>query len=951
MWERLQSFAKQSKATHDSNSTTDTPSTSKPRLEGTWSRIGSTRADSHEKEHTSAAACEHKSIGDKASRGEATGFESAAESHRSPGPTPRSHRSATAPNQQQQRRQQQRPAPANKGGRLETSNNRTEPSSAPRGPSDDAQEPAVSSLRERPLGFGQTVAPACSSTELSDSRAETGSESVCLVCRERATFWAIGSCAHRICLLCAHRIRCLYRLRRCVVCNQDLEEMLVIPAGEMQSSPELKQDATTDSNPDIAQDMWDATAAMKYSNRTAWEQMRALQIPTCPACGFQSASPSGLRRHVQKTHPSYALCEVCAGSGRKYWAELRLYPVRTKAAHSRAARSSPEERMSGGSRDGTLRDHLRSEHAECRFCKRFYYDDDALYEHLTQSHETCALCERDGIQYVYYRNFEALEEHYRSAHYVCDAPSCRGLAFATLLDLQAHQRRACPGAHQSTASSATALGRTFRFQELQQQQQQQQQQRSGQSSWNVNETSSARQYDGIIHRRDEPTITAARRRGFSGSAVVYASATESTTEQVALRRTPETSESRNRQRQTVDQRPRTDHDTLPCDSMAHAADARYRPYETNASNSDPRFATSNPGIGTNHRQRQALDTEVAHSSRDVQSQRAGDAEFRTAADHAMHPIPKTEEEAMRRGARLLERVKALLRAESPGGQESWLAFCAHCERLVRGELQAGACVQALERLLMESGASRSVAAAILFEMCALQPDPRLREALFAACRALAAHPRVQSNEAPPAGNLPATRTLSSVVRNTNAHQLSSNARARAQIPPGPDAFPCLRRTSTPAAAADASTHASATERRGRLSASARIDTSAPGEGAHNLSNSISDTENALAMMRVGGVESPGTPQQSCNAGRSAVSSSAQATRFDGGTLFEPGRGGKVLHVAQLAREHQAQRLERGVWIGRRGFAWEHERDAQRRLAAKTQLKDIAATRSPESSAS
>lgn len=104
-------------------------------------------------------------------------------------------------------------------------------------------------------------------------------------------------------------------------------------------------------------------------------------------------------------------------------------------------------------------------------------------------------------------------------------------------------------------------------------------------------------------------------------------------------------------------------------------------------------------------------------------------------------------------------------------------------------------------------------------------------------------------------------------------------------------------------------------------------------------------------MRVGGVESPGTPQQSCNAGRSAVSSSAQATRFDGGTLFEPGRGGKVLHVAQLAREHQAQRLERGVWIGRRGFAWEHERDAQRRLAAKTQLKDIAATRSPESSAS
>lgn len=140
-------------------------------------------------------------------------------------------------------------------------------------------------------------------------------------------------------------------------------------------------------------------------------------------CGAPShRNVNGLRTHVREEHGSI-FCDVCVSSRIEYKSMLPIYPLDTPG---------------NGKKSAKLHEHVRKEHPACRFCGTHFLDDDELFSHLQKNHEACHICERAGRLHEYFRSFSTLEAHYRSQHFVCDDPACRGVVFASVLDLQAH---------------------------------------------------------------------------------------------------------------------------------------------------------------------------------------------------------------------------------------------------------------------------------------------------------------------------------------------------------------------------------------------------------------------------------------------------------------------------------------------------------------------------------
>lgn len=60
---------------------------------------------------------------------------------------------------------------------------------------------------------------------------------------------------------------------------------------------------------------------------------------------------------------------------------------------------------------------------------------------IDRDHHSCHICERQGIIYQYYKNYEALESHFRAAHFICEDPRCltnRFVVFSDSIDLTTH---------------------------------------------------------------------------------------------------------------------------------------------------------------------------------------------------------------------------------------------------------------------------------------------------------------------------------------------------------------------------------------------------------------------------------------------------------------------------------------------------------------------------------
>jgi hypothetical protein len=84
------------------------------------------------------------------------------------------------------------------------------------------------------------------------------------------------------------------------------------------------------------------------------------------------------------------LCSLCLQEG-------RLFPLELEAYEGAEA----------------LQAHTAAAHPHCDFCRRTFYDDDALWKHMHQVHYSCHVCPPPIAANAYFNRARDLLEHMR----------------------------------------------------------------------------------------------------------------------------------------------------------------------------------------------------------------------------------------------------------------------------------------------------------------------------------------------------------------------------------------------------------------------------------------------------------------------------------------------------------------------------------------------------------
>lgn len=280
--------------------------------------------------------------------------------------------------------------------------------------------------------------------EEADTEEHAGS--ICSICAERVQDWAVGHCPHVVCGDCSHRMRVLYDRKTCVMCNAELRQVAVVPLRHYRPDMDFEQAvALPGAFQDKQVEMWfvDRVRHQQLKNVRGWK----CSHKQCIGKGVQEslfANATQLRAHARSEHRAI-YCEICFTGRKCFVSEMQLYTMDADRNYS-----------------SRLRGHLRKEHPQCRFCRHYYLDDEKLYAHLQETHETCFICERNGRMHEYYVNYEQLENHYRKEHYVCRDEGCRGVVFATQIELQTHEHTR----HNDNPRSARARALRVNLQQL-----------------------------------------------------------------------------------------------------------------------------------------------------------------------------------------------------------------------------------------------------------------------------------------------------------------------------------------------------------------------------------------------------------------------------------------------------------------------------------------------------
>ncbi|CDF36477.1 unnamed protein product [Chondrus crispus] len=351
-----------------------------------------------------------------------------------------------------------------------------------------SRPPATSASRPRRAPNRRAAAhkPAVTGTTAQPA-VEEPAGSVCTICANVARDWAVGNCPHVVCGDCSHRMRVLYDRKACVMCQVDLRQVVVVPVRVYHEGMSF-DDAVA-----LPGAFQDKPVQMWFIERTRHQQLKNFRgwkcsHKHCNAKGGQEsvfANATQLRAHA-KTEHNALYCETCFSGKKNFVSEIQLYPL---DAHKKFS--------------SRLKDHLRKNHPQCRFCRRYYLDDEKLYAHLQEQHEACRMCERNGRMHEYYLNFQELEKHYRKEHYTCPHEGCRGEVFATHIELQAHEHTR----HSDNTRGARPRALTVNLQQL-----------------HGERDPRRRRADTPQDLRREQTRQAARRRAFLSSNVVFSGA-------------------------------------------------------------------------------------------------------------------------------------------------------------------------------------------------------------------------------------------------------------------------------------------------------------------------------------------------------------------------------------------------------------------------------------------
>ncbi|KAM0787208.1 hypothetical protein ACM66B_006447 [Microbotryomycetes sp. NB124-2] len=241
-----------------------------------------------------------------------------------------------------------------------------------------------------------------------DEADEDDDGAVCFICAEVAQLWALGECNHRTCHTCSIRLRALYKKKECTFCKTDLPRVIFT-----QDAEKVFSDYAPQSLP-----FSDSKLGISFETRDQLEDSISLLRFNCPepTCEDVRQSWPDLKRHVKAAHHTQ-ICDLCSFNKKIFAHEHTLY------------------------NQTDMRQHLNADHPSCDFCRRNFYDSDQLYAHCREKHEECFICIRQGIRHQYHLDYQQLEAHFKSAHFMCPHPEClqqKFVVFESELDLQAH---------------------------------------------------------------------------------------------------------------------------------------------------------------------------------------------------------------------------------------------------------------------------------------------------------------------------------------------------------------------------------------------------------------------------------------------------------------------------------------------------------------------------------
>ncbi|TAQ91303.1 hypothetical protein B7494_g272 [Chlorociboria aeruginascens] len=246
---------------------------------------------------------------------------------------------------------------------------------------------------------------------------------VCFICASTVVHISVAPCNHRMCHICALRMRALYKGRDCPHCRTSGEYVVFT------DNPNKRFEDFTET--DFVKT--DKEIGIQFDQLDIWEDVQLLLRWNCPdaSCDVACLGLRDLHHHVWAVHRR-KMCHLCTESKKVFSHEHELFTERELQQHKKKGDDNP----------GAIDQSGFKGHPLCDFCNQRFYGDDELFIHCRGRHESCFICDRQTGRPNYYVDVGALRLHNRKDHFPCPHPECQPnqlIVFGSEIDLKAHQ--------------------------------------------------------------------------------------------------------------------------------------------------------------------------------------------------------------------------------------------------------------------------------------------------------------------------------------------------------------------------------------------------------------------------------------------------------------------------------------------------------------------------------
>ncbi|CCH41268.1 LIM domain and RING finger protein [Wickerhamomyces ciferrii] len=237
----------------------------------------------------------------------------------------------------------------------------------------------------------------------------------CVICANKIEVAAKSGCNHVTCHVCTFRQRALYDKKSCLVCRTENSKLIF--------TENVSKQFNEFSNGDFVK--FDEKFGIEFTSQFAADLTLGLLQNKCLLCDEIFQNFNQLEEHVKDDHERF-FCTICSTNKKAFPTEFKIYSAKQLQNHQ----TRGDEKGFDG-------------HPACRFCKgKRFYSEDELLIHMRERHERCHVCDQlDSSNPQYFKNYPALEDHFRSDHYICNVQACldkKFVVFGDEFELQAH---------------------------------------------------------------------------------------------------------------------------------------------------------------------------------------------------------------------------------------------------------------------------------------------------------------------------------------------------------------------------------------------------------------------------------------------------------------------------------------------------------------------------------